>query len=84
MAWDFETDAEFQKQLDWMDTFVREEIEPLDFILGHPNDFSDPKRAKLIPPLQAEVKRQGKKVEDSETDSTGLKVETVSAKQKAK
>ena len=34
--------------------------------------------------LQAEVKRQGKKVEDSETDSTGLKVETVSAKQKAK
>src|SRR6188474_2898003 len=45
MAWDFETDAEFQK--------------PLDFILGHPNDFSDPKRAKLIPPLQAEVKRRG-------------------------
>jgi acyl-CoA dehydrogenase len=59
MAWDFETDADFQKQLDWMDEFVREEIEPLDFMLGHPNDFSDPKRAKLIPPLQAEVKRRG-------------------------
>ena len=59
MAWDFETDPEFQQKLDWMDEFVREEIEPLDFILGHPNDFSDPKRAKLIPPLQEEVKRRG-------------------------
>ncbi len=59
MAWDFETDPEFQEKLDWMDEFVREQIEPLDFILGHPNDFSDPKRAKLIPPLQAEVKKRG-------------------------
>ena len=59
MAWDFETDPEFQTELDWMDAFVREEIEPLDFILGHPNDFSDPNRAKLIPPLQAEVKKRG-------------------------
>ena len=33
MAWDFETDAEFQRELDWMDQFVREEIEPLDFII---------------------------------------------------
>ena len=46
MAWDFETDPEFQRDLDWMDEFVREEIEPLDFILGHPNDFTDPKRAR--------------------------------------
>ena len=59
MAWDFETDADFQQDLDWMDELVREEIEPLDFILGHPNDFSDPKRAKLIPPLQEEVKKRG-------------------------
>ncbi|MFU8817364.1 MAG: acyl-CoA dehydrogenase family protein [Pseudomonadales bacterium] len=59
MAWDFETDPEFQQKLDWMDEFVREEIEPLDFILGHPNDFTDPKRARLIPPLQEEVKRRG-------------------------
>ena len=59
MAWDFETDADFQRDLDWMDEFVREEIEPLDFIIGHPNDFSDPNRAKLIPPLQEEVKKRG-------------------------
>lgn len=59
MAWDFETDPAFQRELDWMDQFVREEIEPLDFIIGHPNDFSDPNRGKLIPPLQEEVKKRG-------------------------
>lgn len=58
MSWDFETDPDFQRELDWIDDFVREEIEPLDFILGHPNDFSDPNRRKLIPPLQAEVKKR--------------------------
>ena len=26
MAWDFETDSEYQKLLDWADEFVREEI----------------------------------------------------------
>ena len=30
MPWDFETDTEFQKELDWIDNFVKEEIEPLD------------------------------------------------------
>ena len=58
MAWDFETDPAFQRELDWIDDFVRDEIEPLDFIIGHPNDFTDPNRAKLIPRLQAEVKRR--------------------------
>ena len=28
MAWDFETDPEYQAQLDWADRFVREEVEP--------------------------------------------------------
>ena len=59
MAWDFETEPAFQRELDWMDDFVREEIEPLDFVIGHPNDFSDPNRARLIPPLQEEVKKRG-------------------------
>ena len=36
MAWDFETDADFQTELDWMDEFVRDEVEPLDFVLGSP------------------------------------------------
>ncbi len=30
MAWDFETDPEFQEKLDWIDTFVTEEIEPFE------------------------------------------------------
>jgi acyl-CoA dehydrogenase len=58
MAWDFETDPEFQKELDWIDEFVREEVEPLEFVLGHPYDMSDPNWAKLVRPLQAEVKKR--------------------------
>jgi len=57
MAWDFETDPEFQDKLDWMDEFVRDEIEPLRFVLGSPYDLSCPNRQKLIPPLQEEVKK---------------------------
>ena len=30
MAWDFETEPEFEAKLDWMRTFVREEIIPLE------------------------------------------------------
>ena len=30
MAWDFKTDPEFQEKLDWMETFVRDEIFPLE------------------------------------------------------
>ena len=30
MAIDFEVEPEFQEKLDWIDGFVREEIEPLD------------------------------------------------------
>ena len=32
MAWDFETEPEFQAKLDWADEFVREEVEPLDLL----------------------------------------------------
>lgn len=32
MAWDFETDAEYQALLDWADGFVRDEVEPLDLV----------------------------------------------------
>ncbi len=28
MAWDFETDPEYQELLDWADEFVRTEVEP--------------------------------------------------------
>ena len=34
MAWDFTTEPEFQEKLDWMDGFVRDEVEPLDLVWG--------------------------------------------------
>ena len=58
MAWDFETDPEFQQKLDWIDAFVRDEVEPLDRIAIHPYDVKSPIRNKLVRPLQEEVKRQ--------------------------
>ena len=62
MAWDFETDPEFQQKLDWMDTFVREQVEPLDYAFreaGAPYDRKNPVYRKITAPLKAEVKRQG-------------------------
>jgi acyl-CoA dehydrogenase len=58
MAWDFATDPEFQKELDWIDTFVREEVEPLDHVLGNQYDINNPQNQKLVRPLQAEVKKR--------------------------
>ena len=59
MAWDFETDPEFQEKLDWMDAFVREEVEPLDRLKLHPADVKNPLYNRLVRPLQAEVKARG-------------------------
>jgi len=59
MAWDFETDPEFQELLDWMDGFVTEEVEPLDLVLGHTADKSDPRAMELIRPLQQQVRDKG-------------------------
>ncbi|MFC3077633.1 acyl-CoA dehydrogenase family protein [Phenylobacterium terrae] len=57
MAWDFETDPEFQKKLDWIEDFMREEVEPLSelgrAIMGQHG------REMFIKPLQEKVKEQG-------------------------
>jgi acyl-CoA dehydrogenase len=59
MAWDFETDPEFQVKLDWADEFVREEVEPLDLIWGHEQFVPlDEMRRKVVDPLKQEVRRQ--------------------------
>ena len=58
MAWDFETEPEFQVKLDWIENFVREEVEPLDHVLRHPADVKNPNYIKLVRPLQAKVKAQ--------------------------
>ncbi len=61
MAWDFATDPEFQEQLDWMDDFVRREVEPLDLLFRGPGDPWDPKSPaqKAMAPLKAIVKQRG-------------------------
>ncbi len=59
MAWDFETPAEFQAKLDWMKAFVRDEVEPLQFVLGSPYDVANPDNVALVRPLQARVREQG-------------------------
>ncbi len=61
MAWDFETDPDFQKKLDWMDAFVRDEVEPLDLVFRGPADPFDPSRrgpAAAMAPLKKIVQQQ--------------------------
>ena len=57
--WEFQTDAEFQRELDWVAQFVRERVEPLDFVLGSQWNIHDPGFRKLVRPLQATVKARG-------------------------
>ena len=54
MAWDFETDPEFEEQLEWMRGFVREEIFPIETL-----ELSYDQVVALIKPLQQEVKDRG-------------------------
>ncbi len=60
MAWDFETDPEYQEKLDWVNEFVREKVEPLDYLFPHEQfvPLNDAKR-KIIDPLKDEVRAQG-------------------------
>ncbi|MFE3702728.1 acyl-CoA dehydrogenase family protein, partial [Nocardia tengchongensis] len=58
MAWDFGTDPEYQKKLDWVAEFVRTEVEPLDLIYPNPYDRTNPEIRALMKPLQEKVKEQ--------------------------
>src|SRR4029453_12765361 len=58
MVWDFETEPEFQEKLDWMDVFVREQVEPLDLAFREPAapyDRTNPVYQRVTAPLEAEV-----------------------------
>ena len=59
MSWEFETDPEYQRELDWVEDFVTNEVEPLEHVIRHAWDMSDPVRQKLIPPLQEQVRERG-------------------------
>jgi len=56
MAWDFSTDPEFQKHLDWMTEFVREEIWPLETLV---NELDQEQLDRIYAPLQERVKERG-------------------------
>jgi acyl-CoA dehydrogenase len=60
MAWDFETDPEYQEQLDWADAFVRDEIEPLDHLFPHEQFVPlDDRKRRIIDPLKQQVRDRG-------------------------
>ncbi len=54
MAWDFETEPEYEAKLAWARAFVDEEILPLETLDLHYDDL-----LKAVRPLQDEVKGQG-------------------------
>ncbi|HEY2318137.1 MAG TPA: acyl-CoA dehydrogenase family protein [Solirubrobacteraceae bacterium] len=56
MAWDFSTEPEFEGKLEWMRTFVRAKVWPLETLLDELG-WEGLRRAAI--PLQAEVKEQG-------------------------
>jgi alkylation response protein AidB-like acyl-CoA dehydrogenase len=57
--WEFETDDAYQMDLDWAAKFIRDEIEPLQYVLDDPLDLKDPLRNALIRPLQEKVRDRG-------------------------
>lgn len=54
MAWDFETEPEFEEKLEWMREFVKEEIIPLEEVVAPEETI-----LKIMEPLKKEVRRQG-------------------------
>lgn len=56
MAWDFSTEPEFEEKLEWMRTLIRDEIIPLE---GITETLTAEQRARVLAPLQDQVKEQG-------------------------
>ncbi|HTZ07807.1 MAG TPA: acyl-CoA dehydrogenase family protein [Acidimicrobiales bacterium] len=54
MAWEFETEPEYQAKLDWARAFVDREILPLETL-----DLDDAALLRAVAPLQDEVRAQG-------------------------
>ena len=59
MAWDFSTEQEFQAQLDWVEQFCTEEIDPIDVLFPDAAKSRDPKLRALVDPLKQQVKDRG-------------------------
>jgi acyl-CoA dehydrogenase len=59
-VWDVETEVEFQAKLDWMDDFVREEIEPIDVLWGGLEYTPlDERLRKIVDPPKQQVRDEG-------------------------
>jgi acyl-CoA dehydrogenase len=54
MSWDFSTEPEFEAKLEWMRTFVRDEVFPLETL-----DLDHETFLRAIRPLQQQVRDQG-------------------------
>ncbi|MBX5488868.1 MAG: acyl-CoA dehydrogenase family protein [Mycolicibacterium hassiacum] len=60
MSWDFSTEPEFEAKLDWIRTFVREEVEPLDALFpGYEYVPLNEERRRIVDPLKQRVREQG-------------------------
>ena len=59
MAWDFSTEPEFQRKLDWVDQFCREKVEPLEYVFPYAVRSPDPVVKAYVRELQQEVRDQG-------------------------
>ena len=60
MAWDFSTEPEFEKKLDWIREFVREEVEPLEVLFPGCEFLPlNDERRKIVDPLKQQVRDQG-------------------------
>ena len=59
MAWDFETDPDYQTKLDWVETFIETEVEPLTHLGIGLGGVKSKAYQKAIRPLQAKVKEMG-------------------------
>ncbi|GAA2770396.1 acyl-CoA dehydrogenase family protein [Mycolicibacterium pallens] len=57
--WDFETDPEYQKKLDWVEEFMRDKLEPFDFAPLDPYEKTNPQVLRVLRPLQQAVREQG-------------------------
>ena len=60
MAWDFETEPEYQHKLDWASEFVRDKVEPLDHLFPREQFVPlDGARRAIVDPLKDEVRAAG-------------------------
>ncbi|MGE0600953.1 MAG: acyl-CoA dehydrogenase family protein [Dehalococcoidia bacterium] len=59
MAWDFQTEPEFQEKLDWVKWFCEEKVEPLEHVFPYAVRLPDPVVKGYVKELQQEIKDQG-------------------------